>query len=520
MRRAWIPALLLLAAGLVAGGLMLGRAAGRTADPRLEPTRLFAQVLSHVRRFGVDSLSERELYRRAADGLVGQLNDEYAAIAPAAARDQLLVRPGAGGLGLLLTTRGERALVLGVIDGSPADEAGIRAGDQLLEIAGLAVEAGSRAEVLSRLVGPPGSAVQVRTRRPGAGGAVLTHELTRARPLVSDVAPPVLLEPATGYVAVGLVGRGAAEELQRGVADLERQGMRRLVLDLRGASQGDLEEAVRVASLFLDRGAPIVEVRGRGPEPRRYTDRDPQAFASLPLVVLVDGGTADAAEVVAAALQDNDRAVVVGEPSFGRGLSPEVFDLGDRMVVRISTGRWYAPSGRPIQRDSTPDSLAVRPTATTRQGRTILGGGGVVPDSVLRPDTLTDASRDLLRGLHAQLPAYHRILRQTAANLAGGGGVTPGFEPTPAQRDRLFEALVEGGVVVERDLFTAAVRRVNRELGDEVVRAALGRAGLIRHRARRDPAVQLALTLLRRASTPEALVFGPGEGQAAPGRRP
>lgn len=506
MRRSWFPALILLAGGLAAGWLLLARA----ADPEepLRPTRLFEQVLAHVRRYGVDSMPEAELYRRAADGLLGQLDDEYATLLPEGAATGLTESADVAGLGLLLSTRDSRIAVLGVLPSSSADSAGMARGDQLLEVDGRPLDPGRRDQVLAALSGPPGSTLELRVRRPGIG--LMTFSLARAEPR-SSVVTPLAVSDSIGYLSVSLLGPGAATTVRRELEALVGDGARGVILDLRGASQGSLEEGLAVADLLLDPGAGLVEVRGRDPEPRRIGDDRPQdrRFASLPVVVLVDSSTADAGEVVAGALQDNDRALLVGQPSYGRGLSPETFPLANRTIVRISTGRWYTPAGRPIQRDTAvSDTVEQRPIVVSAGGRRLRSGGGVVPDSIIGLDSLPAAEVAFLRALGADYPTWRKVVRAVATTLVADSRVTAEMVPGASQIDALRQALDSAGVTIPPDVWAAGLALVRRRLGDEMVGVALGERQLAERRLARDPMVTRSVELLRSARTPSSLVLG------------
>jgi hypothetical protein len=324
-------------------------------------------------------------------------------------------------------------------------------------------------------------------------------ELSRGQPEAVVVPPGLRLEPGTGYVAVRLLGDGASRLVRRAADSLQRLGATRLVLDLRGASGGSLSEAVTLAGLFLPKGTMVVEVRARSPEPRRHVTAGDPAFLALPLVLVVDSATADAAEVFAGALQDADRALVVGEPTFGRGLSPEIFPLSNRLTVRLSTGRWVTPVGRVIQRDTaSSDSLGRRPTLTTPGGRLVRAGGGIVPDSLVPADTLSEAERTLLRALGARLPEYLDTLAAVSAN--------PGFAVGRAGRDRLAAAMASAGFGVTRAQFAAAGALVDRQLEDAALLRSGNQTDRLEGKARRDPAIRLALEVLRHAASPAAVV--------------
>lgn len=493
MRSSKLLGAVFLLAGAAAGMALLRRAGTGDPETPLRPTRLFEQVFQYVHRFGVDSLGETELYRRAADGLLWELDDENATLLAAGSALPDLDRPDPGGLGLLLATRDGIVRVLGVLPESPADRAGLEAGDVLLEVDDRPVEASRRDELTTMLAGAPGSPVTLAFRRPGIAPLVRAR-LERGIPPGAVVLPGAMLEPGIGYVAVPLLGEGGAELVRDAVGGLVGAGARSLVLDLRRASSGSLREAAALAGLFLPKGTPVTVIEGRTHSPEQVATPAAPAFGALPLVVVVDSGTADAAEVVAAVLQEQDRALVVGQPTFGRGQSAELFRLTAQSSVRLSTGRWMTPLGRSIQRD--PDTAESRPSVLTPAGRQLVGGGGVTPDSVTATDTLTAGERTFLRALGSSLPAFHDSLRAV--------GLGEGLGPGPEARARLAAAAAALGVTVAE--YTGGGSWIDRELGDLAARRQGGTLAWLLARAQRDAAVRGALAVLRGASTAAEVV--------------
>ena len=507
MRRPWLLASMLLAGGVIAAGWLLRSHRSDPADLNLEPTRLFEQVMTHVRRYGVDSFPESDLYRRAASGLLSALEDEYATLLKPGDEAGLAETADVGGLGMLLSARDGRITVLSVLSGSPAELAGIAAGDVLLEAGNSPLDATRRDQVLGALSGAPGSPITLRLRRPGVG--LLSFDLERGTPRKFVVDRAIQWDNQVGYLAVRLLGEGAVKEARKQIESLLEDGARGLVLDLRGASQGSLEEGVALAALFLEPGAAVMELSGREPAPRRFGDDAPQdrRLARLAVVVLVDSGTADAAEVTAGALQDNDRALLLGQPTFGRGLSAETFPLADQVIVRISTGRWYTPAGRPIQRDTaTSDTLELRPRASTAGGRSVYSGGGIVPDSLVsrRPEA---AELLFARAIGPDVADWRAVLRSVAAQHSAG--VKRGEPPalTGEIRNRIQAGLDSAGVALPEEFWGAAAPVIERQVADEMVRASLGTEALVARRLRRDPVVARAAELLRAARSPTALVL-------------
>ena len=218
--------------------------------------------------------------------------------------------------------------------------------------------------------------------------------------------------------------------------------MKSLILDLRLNPGGLLDQGVKVADLFLDTRQEIVSTRGRARgSTKEFYDDARQTWPDLPIVVLVNDGTASAAEIIAGALQDHDRAVVVGAPTFGKGLVQTLFPLGEGVALKLTTARWYTPSGRTIQRvahdeqdqaeqaaaeattdtmprendpEATDSAIQARPVFHTDAGRVVRGGGGIVPDIVVRPDTLTEGEREFAKALGTDLPKYRDVLTNLA----------------------------------------------------------------------------------------------------------
>jgi carboxyl-terminal processing protease len=283
--------------------------------------------------------------------------------------------------------------VVASLPGTPAARAGIVTGDRIVEIEGKTTVGLTADEAQRALRGPAGSKVKLSVDRPGLATR-LPFTLTRAEIDVNPVQHALLLRDSVGYVDLSVFSTDAARKLSRAVDSLRSAGARALVLDLRGDPGGLLDQGVDVADLFLNPGQRIVSTRGRSAEESQtYSDSVPQKYAGMPLVVLTDSGTASASEIVAGALQDHDRALVVGTTTYGKGSAQRVFQL-DEGALKLTTARWYTPSGRSIDRPGRPvdedaaavaprDTAAPRPKFRTDAGRTVLGGGGIVPDVVV-----------------------------------------------------------------------------------------------------------------------------------------
>jgi carboxyl-terminal processing protease len=302
--------------------------------------------------------------------------------------------------------------------------------------------------------------------------------------------------------------------------------MQSLILDLRGNPGGLLDEGIGVADLFLDPGQEVVSTRGRAEgATHRYLDRQPQRYPTLPIVVLVSGGSASASEIVAGALQDHDRALVIGQPTYGKGLVQTLFRLSDDAALKITTAKWYTPSGRSIQRpakseeeqEAEVDSAAVAPDTARRdsgqvyhtdRGRAVRGGGGIVPDLLVRPDSADlAAAHALTDALRANSSKFNDALTAFALDARAHHAVSsPTFEVTPEMRSAFLALLARRGVTLDARTVAATQAFLDRDLGYEIAQFIFGRPGGIRRLFDQDPVLEQALQLASKAKAPADLL--------------
>jgi carboxyl-terminal processing protease len=494
-------------------GWLLQRQVAAEGD-MYQQARLFETVMTHVRDYHVDSIAESDLYRRATEGLLANLHDPYAALLTGKDLEKHVERTTGdyAGIGLLVDARNGWITVVSPMRDSPADRAGIRPGDFLLEVDGEPAEDWTLDRAVQAMRGRLGTPVEITVRREGAE-APLRYRLLRERIHQPAVPPGVLLPDGVGYLGMSIVRENAAEELEREVTGLLAKGMRVLLLDLRGNPGGLRDEAVEVADLFLDSGDEILVSRGRAPgDNHRWSDLRPQRWPDLPLVVLVSAGTASAAEIVAGALQDHDRALVVGDTTFGKGIVQTVFSLAPDLALRMTTARWYTPSGRSIQGAALDSAMgAARPaqgaTALSVGGRPLHGGNGLVPDVVLAPDTLTAAEAVFARSLGDHIAVFRDVLTAYALELRRAGAVrADSFTVTGAMRAEVSRRLAARGVVVADSVFAGGSRIVGEQLGYEIARYSFGQEAERRRRAVEDDQIREAIELVRGSTSARALL--------------
>jgi C-terminal peptidase prc len=434
--------------------------AGRNRAPQTPAQAPEAEVLAGavraISRMHMDEFNDSLLWEAAMDGLIRSLNDPYAELfTPAESNAWEETTTGNySGIGLQITLLNEEVTVTGVFRGFPASEAGIVVGDVIVGVNDTEVSDWSTEITADSIRGPAGTDVRVRVRRAGYDEP-LAFEVTRAEVHVPAVEWD-LLDNDIGYVIMDRVARGAAEEMDAALEEME--DARGLIIDLRRNPGGFLDESLMLADLFLEPGATLASTVQRTPgrdadepEEEAFTDQWPARMPDLPVVVLVDGYTASGAEILAGALQDYDRAVVLGERSFGKGLVQTVMELPYGRRLRFTTGGWLTPLGRSLQRarDSQgqllPENVSTYPTVETPHGRDLVNGGGIFPDLEVAEDTLRLPEQELVRVTgESQFPLNQRIMEF-------------GFEVASARRaagseadisDAEFEALM-GELVTE-----------------------------------------------------------------------
>lgn len=539
MRKSFLTPLAVVAVAVATGGWFLQRGVDRAENVYVK-FRLFQEVVDRVESSYVEEVDRTRLYDSAIEGIVEDLNDPYSSFMAAADFENLRIQGiegDYGGVGLEVIHRNGWVTVVSPMPGTPGARAGIRAGDQFFEIGGVAADTLETDQAVELLRGKPGTDISVKMLRPGFDEPI-PFTLTREEIQLRAVPFAVLLEDGIGYVPLQSVLESSSQEMRTALDSLRGEGMQRLVLDLRGNPGGVLDQGIEVSDLFLAQGSGIVETRGRAEDQNAlYRASGPDRYAGLPVVVLVDGGSASASEIVAGALQDNDRALVVGESTFGKGLVQSLYRLSGGNVLRLTTAHWYTPVGRSINKESDArfhqeDELSLslsgqfsvgpdgegRPTFTSVGGRTLLGGGGIAPDVFVMPETLSAAEEEAVRQLYRQGSAFSVALFNFAVRrVQARDGLTPGFRVTAGDLDDFFQALTEAEVPVELGDFRAARRFVVYQLEREMAAQAWGARGGFLQTRRHDTQLEYAVGLLREASTPQDLmeVAAGVEGQVA-----
>ena len=504
-----------LLGALVTGGWLLQRGARTGTFTTYEGARLFESVFRRIQNDYVDPVSDSALYVKSVDGMLYELRDPYSTFLPPDrfARLNESTTGNYAGLGVEVDLRDGWLIVVTPLPGGPAERAGVQPGDRIVEIAGKSTKGWTNEEASKLLRGKPGTLVSVKIERPGVS-APLEFRLERSTIHQSAVRRVSLLGDGVGYIDLKAFSDSTAKEVTGAVSALLAKGMKTLILDLRTNPGGLLTQGVRVSDLFLNQGQKIVSMRGRLPETNRdYADTAQQRWPDLPLIALVDGRSASAAEIVAGALQDHDRAVLVGTPTYGKGSAQTVIPFGDQGGLKITTARWFTPVGRSITRRQLSDDDTEDPIPTKRErfhtdgGRVVYGGGGITPD-VLAGDTIQPpVETNFMRALGANASHFRDAVTDYALYLKGTKGVTsPDFVVTPQMRDEVWNRMKARGIDIPRSVYEEAEPLVSRVIAFDIARYVFGGDAEFRRRASVDTALQKALELAHGAKNEHDLL--------------
>jgi carboxyl-terminal processing protease len=496
--------------------------ARRSAEPEI-----LAQTVARISRLSVDGVSDSTLWEAAIDGLIGALDDPYAELFTEVESDawEEETTGNYSGIGLQITLLNEEVTVTAVFRSTPAKQVGIIVGDIIVGVNTNDASDWTTGMAADSIRGPVGTDVLVKIKRAGFDEPI-GFDITRAQVHVPAVHYGVL-ESNIGYVLLDRVARNAAQEMNSALAELA--DTRGLVIDLRRNPGGFLDESLMLADLFLKPGSTLASTVQRRPDAEAYEtetdsfeDRWPQLVPDLPIVILVDRFTASGAEILAGALQDYDRALVLGERSFGKGVVQTVIRLPYSRRLRFTTGSWHTPLGRSLQRarDSQfrpiAEDLDTFPRVNTAQGRSLINGGGIFPDLALADDTTTLVERELIRAVNEQKVPLGLRLAELGFEAAGARRDEGTEDPalTDEEFDGFIARLVEEGLS-EDQLSDEGVRTYLRWRGRITVAQRMDDLGAEADiRMERDPVLSKAVRLLLN-STSQVQLFEAAEAEQA-----
>jgi len=512
----------LLVIPIVAGGFLLQE------PPARANAVLFDQVMHLVANAYVDTLPTAIVYQKAAAGLVKELNDPYSELlSPKASEDFNRSTGGRyGGTGMLLGSPSAGVVIVQtVFPNTPAEEGGVREGDHVMSVDNTQTSTVDFAKVSDLLRGTPGSQVTVVYQRPGVTEPI---KLTFTRRVIH--VPAVAFTHMfghVGYIPLQTFNENAAEEVEAAVDSLVRAGATGLVLDMRDNGGGIVDQAQETASLFLREGQEIASVRSRSQPTEFIRSTGKHLALTVPLVVLVDGGSASATEIVAGSLQDHDRALVLGTRSFGKGLVQSVYELNGGYQLKMTTGKWYTPSGRSIHRERKllpdgefvivkPDSGKDGKDTVTRAmyksdaGRALYGGGGIRPDIVVPDDTIPTLEREFFRAVAPDAQRINGALQDYALELKGT--VPRDFAVPATWPTEIMNRLTKLGIKIDAKYDSTARASFTRDLEQRVTRLSFGDGAAKARALPDDHQLEKAIELLQQSPTQAKLLAAATSG--------
>jgi carboxyl-terminal processing protease len=538
-----------LAVATIALGALIGALAGGGASEKASEVDAFLARYTETLRLlatrAPTEASAEELVYSSIDGMLDVLDPHTNFLPPEAFAAMRERQQGSfHGIGVIISLRGGRVTVISPIADTPAARVGLRAGDIIDTIDGTSTEGMSVDEAARRLRGPEGTSVRVGILRPGLREP-FEVSLTRAKVPTESIRNAFLIRPDTAYVRISDFTRSTGAEFRAAITRLTNAGATKLLLDLRDNPGGIVDSAVEVASVLLAGGQQVFSTKGRTADSFQdyRVSADGLHFAG-PLVVLVNRGSASAAEIVAGAIQDHDRGLLAGEVTFGKGVVQTIFPVRDAGLA-LTTAKYYTPSGRCIQRGyesffdyvhpeseaEPPDTQEPPPPPTptpppegpvyfTDAGRRVFGGGGIVPD---HPIPRSELSSRMVRLLVNS--AFFHFAVDTLAGAADKEAAARSFVADEATLARFRERVVREGWLSAKEMDAALADPRDRagivtNLTVEVLSAGVSMVAGYEAAAAADPQIQAALDLFEEARQLQARSAVPPTGQATAALRP
>lgn len=514
---------------LIAVALLLGTQINSvfSGDNIFDQLNKFKDVLSLAEKFYVDDVDTKKMVESAIAGMLQDL-DPHSVYIPAKDIPKITedFKGSFEGIGVEFEVRNDTLRVVTPVPGGPSEALGILAGDKIVRIDDSSAIGITQEEVPKKLRGPKGTRVRVAIYRTGEKN-LIDFDIVRDKIPLYTVDVAMMVEPEIGYVSVNRFAQTTATEFGEALRKLRAKGMKRLVLDLRNNGGGLLDQAFRMSNELIPAGKKIVYTKGRRPEFNNEFISEGGGFTDVSLIVLVNAGSASASEIVSGAIQDWDRGLVVGETTFGKGLVQQQYELPDKSAFRLTTARYYTPSGRLIQRpfgknideyrhaaidreevegenlEHNGEEDSTKPVFKTAGGRNVYGGGGITPDYIVKQGRLSElSSRILGAGVFQEytagfLDARGKELRATYD--AGPAGFVADF----AVDDAMFAAFL--GIVAKKEIAVDAEQLVKdgpylrKRMKAHIARSLFGNEGWYGTMRSEDVQLGKALTLFPEA---------------------
>lgn len=526
-----------LTAALVVAAVFLGISVDTvlSGDNIFEQLNKYKDVLSLAEKYYVDAIDSKKLTEAAINGMLAQLDPHSTYLPPRETKIETERFQGSyQGVGLQIVSLNDTITVTEPIGGGPAARLGILSNDRIVKINDTSAIKYTTAEASQRLRGPKGTKVTVSILRPGIP-ELLVYEITRDNIALNSVDVAILLTDEIGYISVNRFSATTHTEMAAALKKLTTEGMKRLVLDLRGNPGGYLSEAVQMADLFLagseseQNPRTIVYTKARRAElEERHAAVSGSEFERVPVIVLVNNSSASASEIVAGAIQDWDRGLIIGETSFGKGLVQRQWDFPDGSAMRLTIARYYTPSGRLIQRpydgkdrreyaeeaferneseganlEHSKEGDTLKPRYHTEGGRIVYGGGGITPDYIIKPIEMAEATKNLLRRdvFYPFVTSYMDVHGAELRSKFGADirGFDKSFEIPQSMIDEFKAFILKRQLTPDNEAFKKDAAYISARLKATMARTIWGDTGWFTVMAHVDTQLQKALTLFPEA---------------------
>lgn len=468
----------------------------------------FSYILNLIISDYVEEVDSEVLVKSAINGLFQAL-DPYSELLEQERYTDLKSRLDAefGGIGIYIGIRENYPSVISPIEGTPAYKVGLRAGDKIVKINEKSTENMTIQEAMKLLRGVPGTEVEITCQREGLS-ELLTFKIIRDTIKIKAVPYAGKVAPQIGYIRLADFSKVARQEVEIAIDSLfEKVGLTKLIFDLRSNPGGYLQEGFEVSDLFLSKGKEIVTARGRKAElVRKFIATDNEKYGDYPLVVLVDRGSASASEIVAGALQDWERALILGDTTFGKGSVQNIIPINENIAVKITNAYWYTPSGRCINRphdikaavkDTTKKSKEKKYYTLGKQKRELYGGGGIVPDYYMTYRKLND--------LEAKIVAQGLFFDFAVKFLAYHKDINKDFIVNDEVINEFKSFMTTKKIDFTQALFDSSKEYIKQEIEREIKAKLLGTLGDYEVRLRNDEQVQKAIAILDKVNKTEDL---------------
>jgi len=495
-------------------GIFIGSSLWAKSDTYTQ-LRIFNKVLQEIESSYVDEIPTDSLIQGAIDGMIGTLNDPHTDFLSKEEFEALMISTKGefGGIGAQIGKRNDTIKVISPLEGTPAHRAGLMPGDGIIEVDGILTDGKSVDVVVREIRGKPGTKVVLTISRPMID-ELFDVEIVRAIIKLDAVPYYGMVDTKIGYVQLATFNRSADAELRVAFDSLFSLGAEKIVFDLRLNSGGLLNEGVAVSELFLSEGKEIVSTKGRGESERIFKSHITYPYGDFPMVTLVNGGSASASEIVAGALQDWDRSLIIGTATFGKGSVQHIIGpFEDSSALRITTARWYTPSGRSIDKPielqgisgkdtvgAEKDTIGVEKKVFTTLGvlkRKVFGEGGITPDIVIEPRKMTKLETDIFtKGL-----SFDFVVQYTASHK----DIDKDFEVDEKILKDFVVYLMENDMDFTEAQYDSAKAVLEQRLKQDIFTTLWGLKEGYRVRVSHDPLVQRAVEMLKEVKTSQDL---------------